>query len=280
MKNILSFDIEEYFQVSGLETGVNRADWDNFESRVENSTQIILQVLSKKSVKATFFILGWIAEKHKELIKEIAELGHEIACHGYDHKLIHKMTPGQFADDIKRTNDILESITNLKVQGYRAPSFSISADDIERFDILSKLGITYDSSLFPMKHFRYGKAQSIPLKPFDITSGNRVVIKEFPITVVEFMGKRIPAGGGGYFRLFPNWFLNRNFKKVNDDNRPAIIYLHPWEFDPDQPRISGAGYGNTFRHYLNLNKTKSKLESALDKFEFGTFQDYLESLAQ
>jgi len=280
MKNILSFDIEEYFQVSGLEAGVDRAGWDKYESRVEKSTQIILRILLTKNVKATFFVLGWIAERYKELIKEIAEQGHEIACHGYDHKLIYNMTSDQFRDDIKRTIDILESVTGRKIQGYRAPSFSISADDIERFKILSRLGITYDSSLFPMKHFRYGKAQSIPLKPFDIKNGDRVILKEFPITVVEFLGKRIPAGGGGYFRLFPNWFLNRNFKKVNNDNRPVIIYLHPWEFDPNQPKISGAGYGNTFRHYLNIDKTKSKLEMVLDRLEFGSFQDYIQSLSK
>jgi len=274
-KNILSFDIEEYFQVSGLAKAVSRSSWDNFASRVEQNTAVVLNILEKHNIKATFFILGWIAERHPELIKIIADQGHEIACHGYDHKLVYDMTSEEFASDIKKTKDLLESITGRKIYGYRAPSFSVAGSDIEKFEILAKTGFIYDSSLFPMKHFRYGDAYSAPLAPFDIKKDEDILLKEFPMSVVGLLGKRIPAGGGGYFRLYPNFLIRRNFRKIQSEGRPMIIYLHPWEFDPDQPRISKAGYGNTFRHYFNLNKTQAKLEFILKEFRFGTFIDYL-----
>jgi len=277
MKNILSFDVEEHFQVSGMEKAISRSSWDSFHSRVEQSAQKILKILDRYKVKATFFILGWIAERHPGLIKEIAKQGHEIASHGFDHKLVYNMTPEQFAINLKQTNDLLESITGQRIYGYRAPSFSLAIDDKEKFEILAKLGFTYDSSLFPMKHFRYGRAQSIPLGPFEIEKDGRYIIKEFPISVIKFLGKHIPAGAGGYFRLYPNTILRDNFKKVNNQERPVIIYLHPWEFDPEQPRVSGAGFGNTFRHYLNLDKTQSKLEMVLKEFEFGSFRDFIDS---
>jgi polysaccharide deacetylase family protein (PEP-CTERM system associated) len=275
MKNILSFDIEEYFQVSGLKAAVSRANWDSYPSRVEQNTLKVLDILKRHNVKATFFILGWIAERHAKLVKVIAEAGHEIASHGLEHKLLYQMTSEEFTSDIKKAKDLLESITGQKVRGYRAPSFSLAADDIEKFEILAEQGLTYSSSLFPMKHFRYGQAQSIPLEPFEIKKGDRTIIKEFPMTVIKLLGKHIPAGGGGYFRLYPNFFIRRNFKKVLSESRPVIIYLHPWEFDPEQPRISGAGFGNTFRHYLNLDKTQSKLEMVLQEFEFDRFCDFI-----
>lgn len=275
MKNVLSFDVEDYFQVSGMEAIVSRNDWDKYPSRVEQNTKKVLEILGHCNVKATFFILGWIAERHRQLIKQIADLGHEIACHSYHHKLVYNMTTEEFTSDIKQTINLLEDITGQKIYGYRAPSFSLGVDDIERFEAMAKLGLKYDASLFPIKHFRYGKVGSIPLEPFDIKKGGRVIMKEFPITVVDFFGKRIPAGGGGYLRLYPNFFIRRNFKKVNAEGRPVIIYLHLWEFDPDQPRLKGAGFGNTFRHYLNLHKTQSKLEMVLQRFEFGPFLDLL-----
>ncbi|MCP4580282.1 MAG: DUF3473 domain-containing protein [candidate division Zixibacteria bacterium] len=275
MKNILSFDIEEHFQVSGLAAAISRDQWDSFPSRVEKNTHKVLNILNRYKVKASFFILGWIAERHPGLVKAIAEEGHEIASHGYDHKLAYDITTEQFSTDLKRTNDILEDITGEKIIGYRAPSFSLASDDSEKFGILVDLGFRYDSSLFPMKHFRYGDAQSVPVSPFDIKVDSQTSIKEFPVTVVDFLGRRIPAGGGGYFRFYPDFFIKRNLKKVAAEGRPTIIYLHPWEFDPDQPRVSGAGFGNTFRHYVNLGKTMGKLDNVLREFEFGPFKDFL-----
>jgi polysaccharide deacetylase family protein (PEP-CTERM system associated) len=271
MQNILSFDIEEHFQVSGLASAIKRSDWDSHLSRVEKNTDTILAILDKHQVKATFFILGWIAERHPEMTKKIAVAGHEIASHGYEHRLIYDMTPDEFAADVKKSLEIIEEIIGLKVKGFRAPSFSLSANDFEKFQILAGLGISYDSSLFPMKHFRYGDATTVPLAPFDIKGDGKIILKEYPMTVVDFLGRRIPAGGGGYFRLYPDFLTNRNFKKVNAEGRPVVVYLHPWEFDPEQPRIKGAGFGNTFRHYHNLGKTADKLDKLLDSFQFGPF---------
>jgi polysaccharide deacetylase family protein (PEP-CTERM system associated) len=271
MQNILSFDIEEHFQVSGLASAIKRSDWDSHSSRVEKSTDTILAILDKHQVKATFFILGWIAERHPEMVNKIVAAGHEIASHGYEHKLIYDMTPDEFAADVKQSLKIIEDIAGVKVRGFRAPSFSLSSNDIEKFQILADFGLTYDSSLFPMKHFRYGDATSVPLAPFDIKNNGKTIIKEYPMTVVDFLGRRIPAGGGGYFRLYPDFLTKRNFKKVNAEGRPVVVYLHPWEFDPGQPRVKGAGFGNTFRHYYNLKKTAYKLDKLLASFEFGPF---------
>jgi polysaccharide deacetylase family protein (PEP-CTERM system associated) len=274
MQNILSFDIEEHFQVSGLAAAIKREDWDKFPSRVEANTVKILEILGRHDVKATFFVLGWIAQRFPQLIRRIAQDGHEIACHGLEHRLIYNMSLDEFRADVKSSLEIIENIIGSKILGFRAPSFSLSVNDIEKFEILAELGIAYDSSLFPMKHFRYGDATGIPLGPFDIKNGDRVLLREFPMTVVKFMGRRIPAGGGGYFRLYPDFLIRHNFRKVNAEGRPAIIYLHPWEFDPDQPRVSGAGRGNTFRHYYGLNKTENKLDKVLVSFRFGTFREF------
>jgi polysaccharide deacetylase family protein (PEP-CTERM system associated) len=275
MQNILSFDIEEHFQVSGLASAISRNDWDRHLSRVEKNTDTILTLLERHQVKATFFILGWIAERHQSMLKRISSAGHEIASHGYDHKLVYEMTLDEFAADVKKSLDIIEGVIGIKVKGFRAPSFSLSAENFDKFKILAEMGIVYDSSLFPMKHFRYGDATSIPLAPFDIVDKGKAIIKEYPMTVVDFWGRRIPAGGGGYFRLYPDFLINRNFRKVNAENRPVIVYLHPWEFDPEQPRVKGAGFGNTFRHYYNLKNTAGKLDNLLNSFKFGPFIDWL-----
>ena len=274
MQNILSFDIEEHFQVSGLAAAIKREDWGKHPSRVEINTAKVLDILASHRVKATFFILGWIGQRFPQLVKRIADAGHELASHGLEHRLIYDMTPEEFRKDVRLSLDIIENIAGKKVFGFRAPSFSLSANDLDKFEILAELGFTYDSSLFPIKHFRYGQAAGIPLGPFDIKKGNRILIKEYPMTVVDFMGRRIPAGGGGYFRLYPDFFLQRNIRKVNDEGRPVIIYLHPWEFDPEQPRVSGAGFGNTFRHYYGLNKTVDKLHKVLENFQFGPFREF------
>jgi polysaccharide deacetylase family protein (PEP-CTERM system associated) len=271
MQNILSFDIEEHFQVSGLEAAIKREDWDKYPSRVEQNTHVILDILWRNDTKATFFVLGWICQRHPELVKEIASAGHEIACHGFDHKLVYNLTPDEFKDDLKQALDILQQTSGKKVFGYRAPSFSLMATDNEKFEIMAELGFTYDSSFFPMKHFRYGDAVNVSLQPFDINVKGRVLLKEYPMTVVDFLGRRIPAGGGGYFRFYPNFFIKRNFRKANNQGQPVIIYLHPWEFDPEQPRIKGASFANTFRHYHNLGKTEAKLETILKDFKFGPF---------
>ncbi len=275
MKNILSFDIEEHFQVSGMADAVKRENWDKHDSRVVESTGSILELLGRYDIKATFFILGWIAKRHPKLVELIAENGHEIASHGFDHKLIYDMPDEQLREELAETSELLESLSGQKIIGHRAPSFSLGVGDIDKFKILSGLGFKYDSSLFPMKHFRYADSQSAPLAPFEIKANGEVLLKEFPMTVVEYFGKRIPAAGGGYFRLFPDFLIDMNIKKAMAEKRPVIVYLHPWEFDPKQPRLSGAGLGNTFRHYINLDKTYSKLEKIISKYEFTSFRDVL-----
>jgi len=271
MDNILSFDIEEYFQVSGLERAVGRQNWSNFPPRVYKSTQVILEILARRNTKATFFFLGCVADSNRPLVKEVAAAGHEIACHGWDHRLLYLMSDREFKVDVENTKKLLEDISGKAVVGYRAPSFSLNADDAAKFEILASLGFKYDSSLFPMKHFRYGKAEAVPRAPFDVVLKNSAVIREYPMTVVNFLGRAIPAGGGGYLRFYPGFLIKRNFRKVNAEGRPVIIYLHPWEFDPEQPRIKGAGFGNTFRHYFNLKSTAGKLEMILDNFACGPF---------
>ncbi len=271
MDNILSFDIEEYFQVSGLERAVDRRNWSKFPSRVYQSTQLILEILARRNTKATFFFLGCVADSNRPLVQEVAAAGHEIACHGWDHRLLYRMSDSEFMADVEKTKKLLEDITGKAVVGYRAPSFSLHADDEAKFQILADLGFSYDSSLFPMKHFRYGKAEGIPRAPFDVVLKNSAAIREYPMTVVDFLGRTIPAGGGGYLRFYPGFLIRRNFRKVNAEGRPVIIYLHPWEFDPDQPRIKGAGFGNTFRHYFNLKSTAGKLAMILDNFACGPF---------
>ena len=277
MKNILSFDIEEHFQVSGLAGAVGRDDWAKLPSRVEENTRKILDILERHQVKATFFVLGWLAERHPRMIERIAEAGHEIASHGYDHKLIYDMTADQFSDELRKTNEILESLCGCKIIGHRAPSFSLGINDIDKFEVLSRLGFEYDSSIFPIRHFRYGEARSAPLAPFEIKKDGQILIREYPLTVVEYLGKRIPAAGGGYFRIYPDFLIRMNIRKVIKENRPVITYLHPWEFDPDQPRFKGAGFGNTFRHYVNLHRTAKKLEMLLGNYEFGPFRDVIEA---
>jgi polysaccharide deacetylase family protein (PEP-CTERM system associated) len=160
--------------------------------------------------------------------------------------------------------------------GYRAPSFSIGLNDLDKFEVLAKLGFEYDSSVFPIRHFRYGEAQAAPLAPFDIKKDNRILLREYPLTVVEYLGKRIPAAGGGYFRLYPDFLIKMNISKAQREGRPVITYLHPWEFDPAQPRIKGAGFGNTFRHYVNLHSTEKKLEMLLSNYEFGPFKSAIQ----
>lgn len=273
MTNILSFDVEEYFQVSGLEKAVSRNDWHKYQSRVGLGTKKILEILGHKKTKATFFFLGCIAEKHPDLVRDVAAAGHEIACHGWDHRLLYHMNDDEFEQDVGKTKRLLEDISGKKVIGYRAPSFSLNADDRNKIKILANLGFKYDSSMFPMKHFRYGKAESVPRAPFEIKLDETCSIREYPMTVVDLMGKTIPAGGGGYLRFYPGFFIKRNFRKVNASGRPVIIYLHPWEFDPEQPRIKGAGFGNTFRHYHNLKSTAPKLEMILEEFRWGAFED-------
>lgn len=266
IKNYLTIDVEDYYQVAAFDNIVNVKDWDNYESRVDANTRRVLALLAQHQVKATFFVMGWIAEHHPELVKEIQHQGHEIGCHSYCHRKIYQLTPDEFREDTIRAKTIIENITGMPVKGYRAPSYSITKKSLWALDILEELGFEYDSSIFPIYHDNYG----IPDAPrFEYKLPNHDMI-EYPISTSLIMGRKIPVAGGGYFRLFPYWFTKMALEKINHkEKKPFIFYFHPWEVDPGQPHMAGAKLLSRFRHYNNLGKTATRLTSLLQKFEFG-----------
>lgn len=271
MKNYLTIDVEDYYHVSAFENIVDYRSWDSYESRVIGSTRRLLDLLAAEGdVKATFFILGWIAEKHPEIVKEIDAAGHEIACHSYRHRCIYNMTPEEFREDTRRAKSTLENIISREVIGYRAPSYSITDASMWAFDILEEAGFKYDSSVFPILHDRYG----IPNAPRFSYKPKGYNIMEYPISTYRFMGTNLPVSGGGYFRFFPFQITKACLKSINRRERqPFVFYIHPWEIDPEQPRMRDITFASSFRHYLNLNKTESRLEKLLKSFSFGPLAD-------
>lgn len=298
MSNALSIDVEDYFQVSAFERRVKKEEWASYPLRVEGSTQRILDILSSCGIKATFFILGWVAERRPRLIRKICEEGHEIACHGYSHRRVYAQSRNEFRDDIRKSKALLEDIVGNPVFGYRAPSYSISRDSLWAFDELVEAGFLYDSSVFPIRHDLYG-ISNWPRFPFRVTRmgngnwgpdrrkferdapGTRKTnrIMELPITTLQLAGKNVPIAGGGYFRLFPYPFTRWGLQRINRmDNRPFIFYLHPWELDPAQPRMPGVGLRSRFRHYVNLDKTERRFQSLLADFSFSPLVSFLEDV--
>jgi len=364
MINILTIDLEDYYQVSAFESVVKREDWDKYESRIERNTYRLLEILNdsriaqsagrranelspaalrlepcavnvppqtsnpqpetsdsspagsdsspctadvSSGVKATFFCLGWNAERYPHLIREIHQLGHEIACHGYDHRLVYDMSPEQFREDIRKSKQILEDIIGEKVSGYRASSYSITGRSLWAFQILAEEGFRYDSSIFPIHHDRYGipnaprfpflvdlKGGSDPtfipfpsrLAPNALLHGSEAstlkrsapltsngYILELPISTVRLFGQNIPISGGGYFRLFPYLVIKSSLKRINhQDKSPFVTYVHPWELDPDQPRVGNISLLTKFRHYINLESTAGKLKRLLRDFTFSSME--------
>lgn len=263
MLNALTIDVEDYFQVSAFESIVNRQDWPAYECRVEPNTRLILSILREARVKATFFILGWVAEHFRSLVEEIAFDGHEIASHGYFHQLIYNQSKDEFRADLRKSIDILEGITGEPVLGYRAPSYSITRNSWWALDILIEAGLKYDSSIFPIHHDRYG-ISDFPRFPHQIKDD----LYEFPLSTLKIWGINFPIAGGGYFRLLPYPITRWAIKRVNDrEAQPVIFYLHPWEFDPAQPRQKIGGLSE-FRHYVNLDKTEAKFRRLLEDFQF------------
>ena len=259
--------MEDYFQVAALEDVVgSHKNWAHYPARVENNTKTILGLLDKYNVKATCFIVGWIAEKFPQLVKDIHAAGHSIGCHSYYHRLIYDLTPEEFRQDSKAAKDALEQIIGQPVVAYRAPSYSITNKSLWALDILEELGFIYDSSIFPIYHDRYGIPDA-PRFKYQVPGHN---LTEYPISTSIFLGRKIPVAGGGYFRLFPYWFTKMALKKINHkDKQPFIFYIHPWEIDPGQPRVHGLSALSKFRHYNNLNKTCGRFERLLQDFSFG-----------
>lgn len=263
--NALTIDVEDYFQVSAFAPHIARAEWPTRECRVERNIHVILDMLAKHDTKATFFTLGWIAERYPDLIRQIVAQGHELASHGYGHERASDMTEDAFFADIQLAKVILEDLSGAEVQGYRAPSFSIGTGNLWAFDCLARAGYRYSSSIYPIAHDHYGMPDS-PRFAYEVRPG----LLEIPVTTLRAFGRNFPSSGGGYFRLLPyplsRWMLGR----VNAaDQEAGIFYFHPWEIDVDQPRIDGISSKTRFRHYVNIDRMEAKLNQLLSDFKWG-----------
>ena len=269
--NGLSVDVEEWFQVGAFETVISRADWDGHAARVEGNCDRILALFAEAGVKATFFTLGWIAERHPALMLRIAELGHEIASHGWDHARVFTLGAEAFAADLAKARQAIEQASGQQVTGYRAPSFSIDQRTPWAFEVLAEQGYTYSSSVAPIAHDHYGWREA-PRFAFHPLVDSPLV--EVPVTTAEFAGRRLAAGGGGFFRVLPYAFSRWAIAQVNRrDLRPAVFYFHPWEIDPDQPRLADAPLKSKLRHYTNLGVMAGKLERLLGDFAWGRMDE-------
>jgi polysaccharide deacetylase family protein (PEP-CTERM system associated) len=270
MMNVLSFDIEEWFCVTNFTPYIKREDWQNLESRVEFQTALILDMLKKYKTKATFFVLGWVAERHPDLIKWIYKEGHEIATHGYSHRLLSQMDEDEFKEDLKKSLEILENITGEKIIGHRACSFSLKKDKFWALDIMLDFNLKYDSSIFPVDELK-----NFPRYPFLIRKKQDKYLIEFPLSTIKVLNRNIRVLSGGPFRLTPLWLSKFIIRNKNKNKKPAILTLHSWEFDPKQPRIRCPNLLSKFRHYLNLNRTEERLKIILSEFEFFPFKEVI-----
>jgi len=268
--NGLSVDIEDWFQVGAFERIVRREDWDTLQPRVERNSDAVLALFARHGVYATFFTLGWVAERYPDLIRRIAAAGHEVASHGWDHVRVFTMTPGQFRADIGRTRALLEDLTGRRVAGYRAPSFSIDSRTPWAHEILAEEGYAYSSSVAPISHDHYGwpGAPRFAFRPVKESA-----LVELPVTSAKFGGKLLAAGGGGFFRLLPYRFSRWAIRQVNREGRPAIFYFHPWEIDPSQPRLVNAPLRSKLRHYSRLGAMEAKLHRLIQEFRWGSVAD-------
>lgn len=265
--NAMTVDVEDYFQVSAFETTIDRAQWDAIPCRIESNMDRILKLFSESGIKATFFTLGWIAERYPELVKRIVSEGHELASHGYSHTRVTQQTPEEFRDDIQRAKKLLEDTSGVEVKGYRAPSYSIGAENLWALDELHEAGHHYSSSIYPVKHDLYGMPEA---SRFSFYPRGEQGILEIPITTIRFGNKNLPCGGGGFFRLYPYVVSRWALKQVNQkENQPGMFYFHPWEIDADQPRQTGINLKTRFRHYLNLGRMEKRLNALLQDFNWG-----------
>jgi len=264
--NAMTVDVEDYFQVSAFESHIPRASWDAQPRRVERNLDVILGLLGEHRAKATFFTLGWIAERHPEMVRRIVAEGHELASHGYAHARASDQTRDEFLRDVATAKRLLEDTAGVAVKGYRAPSFSIGRDNLWALECLAEAGYAYSSSIYPIRHDHYGLPNA-PRFPFRPESARALV--EIPVTTVRMLNRNLPAGGGGYFRLLPYAVSRWSLKRVNRvDGAPCVFYFHPWEIDPDQPRQRGVGLKTRFRHYVNLSRMQRRLASLLADFRW------------
>jgi polysaccharide deacetylase family protein (PEP-CTERM system associated) len=271
--HILSVDVEDYFQVEAFRDVISRDTWEQWPCRVDMNTRRILDLFDEYQAKATFFFVGWIAERYPDLVREVRRRGHELACHSYWHRTVYSLSPKEFAEDTRQACDVIEQAAGVKVLGYRAPSWSITRDSLWALDVLQEHGFTYDSSIYPIRHDLYG----IPgAKRFayehECQNGRR--LPEFPPTSVKIGAMQLPAAGGGYLRIFPLQYTRWAIKQVERENQPAVVYFHPWEVDPEQPRVS-AKLRSRFRHYTNLHLMMDRLRALLRQYRFQSFAEHL-----
>jgi len=264
--NGLSVDVEDWFQVGAFENVIDRDDWSSLTDRVERNCDLILQMFADADVKATFFTLGWVAKRHPELMRRISEEGHELASHGWDHARVFRMEREEFARDLEMSRKAIEDAAGMAVRGYRAPSFSIDQRTPWAYMILAEQGVTYSSSVAPIVHDHYGwrEAPRFAFRPLPWAD-----LVEIPVTTATFAGRRLAAGGGGFFRVLPYAFSRWAIRQVNRrEGRPAVFYFHPWEIDPDQPRVPAASVKSKLRHYTNLEAMPGKLRQLIGEFRW------------
>jgi polysaccharide deacetylase family protein (PEP-CTERM system associated) len=274
MLNAFSVDVEDWYQVSDLAVAAPFAKWSAFESRIVRNTQRLLDLLAEYGIKGTFFVLTWNAERHPELVRQIAGAGHEIASHGHRHRLTYEQTPEEFREDVRHSKAVLENIIGEEVLGYRAPSFSLTQASWWAVDVLLDCGFRYDSSIFPIRDRLYGLPGAHRF-PFVIrTEGGRELV-EFPMTTARVSNRNWPLGGGGYLRLLPYQYMRWGMRRVNREAQPALVYVHPWEVDPEQPRLPTHGRRGFSTHYINLRRTEMKLRRLMQDFAFAPVRHVL-----
>lgn len=268
-RNAMSIDVEDYFQVSAFAPYIRREDWNGLECRVERNVERILALLAEKQVRATFFTLGWIAERYPQVVRAIVAAGHELASHGYGHERASDLSPAAFLDDISRAKALLEDLGGVPVVGYRAPSFSIGKGNLWAFDVLREAGYRYSSSVYPIAHDHYGMPDS-PRFAYPVREG----LLEIPVTTLRMGARNLPSSGGGYFRLLPYALSRWMIRRVNEvDGESAVFYFHPWEIDAEQPRVAGIDAKTRFRHYVNIARTEGRIARLLQDFRWGRMDE-------
>ena len=276
--NAMTVDVEDYFHVAALASAIDRSSWDEMEYRAEASTRRLLDLFEKANLRATFFVLGWVAKRSPGLVREIARRGHEVASHGMSHRLVFNQTPEEFSQETYESKALLEDIIGARVLGYRASTYSITRRSLWALDILKEAGFAYDSSIFPIRHDVYGIPDA-PQIPSRIDTPKGASIVEFPMSTAPMFGTRLPVSGGGYFRLLPYWLTRKGLSKLNGElKRPFIFYLHPWEVDPEQPRVR-TNWKSRLRHYTNLDRCEARLNRLIGEFRFGRVRDVLTNAA-
>ncbi len=273
--NILSVDVEEWFHPEAVQHRYPLNTWQNQPARVEHNVDLLLELFGQEGLTATFFILGWIARQHPKMVRKIADGGHEVASHGDMHRMLTRMTPQEFEIDLRESMKVLEDSSGQKIIGFRAPTFSLVASTQWAWDIMLAEGIQYDSSVYPIFHDRYGMPDS-PRFSYVACENHYGTLIEFPMPTLRLLGRNIPFGGGGYLRLLPLWYTRFAIKRFNNDGKPAIMYMHPWEFDTEQPRLN-LGKIQSWRHYHNIDKNLGRLEQLLSAFRWTSFRHYLEN---